>query len=222
MAGEQQEAVVDMSKCKTAVFTHATILCKAGLNDKALPMTTRKAYAGGQAATFIKMAVGEPWLCKAVTGATTPCHTSIGRTSLLVDLMAVVKRACEGDIPVLDEDPAVAGEGEDEEDPMNDIDALDMETPVKKSRKRARTVPSKYSYTPNACKNKVVVGTIREVPEEVDPNNEALRKVQLYIVDRRSIWMNLDAVDWAIKYMYAQNALKGVGFVRGDSAGPGN
>ena len=148
MAGEQQEAVVDMSKCKTAVFTHATILCKAGLNDKALPMTTRKAYFLGQASTFIKMAVGEPWLCKAVTGATTPCHTSIGRTSLLVDLMAVVKRACEGDIPVWDEDPAVAGEGEDEDDPMNDIDAFDMETPDKKiAEARSYCPPEVFVYS---------------------------------------------------------------------------
>ena len=219
MAGAGDEAKADMSKCKGAVFTHSTILCKAGLNEKPLPLTTRPGYVGPKKETFVKLSVRESWLCKAVTGSTTPSHTSIARTTLINDLLTSVKRACDGEIPA--EDSAVAGEGE-EEDPMNEIETGDVETPVKpkQTRKRARTVEQKYSYTPNAAKNKVVVAEMRQVPEEVDPNNTALRKVPLFIVDRRSVWIPLDDVDWAVKYMYAQNLLKGVGVVRGDSAGP--
>ena len=42
----------------------------------------------------------------------------------------------------------------------------------------------------------------------------------LFIWDRRSVWLSMDDVDWAVKYMYAQNVLKGVGYVPPDSAGP--
>ena len=60
----------------------------------------------------------------------------------------------------------------------------------------------------------------RQVPEEVDPTNEARRQITLFIMDRRTVWIPLTDVDWAVKYLYAQNQQKGVGHVRADSAGP--
>ena len=217
----QEEPVVDMTKCKTAQFSFSTILCKAGINERALPMTTRKVCHGEHVKTFVKLGVSEPWLRKAVTGSVTPSHTSISRTTLLDELLASVKQACDGEIPT--DDAVLTAEDEDVDDPMNEIDVGEAATPVttaKKSRKRVRITPPKYEYKPNAAKNKVVVVQHRQVPEEVDPNNEALRKIPLFIQDRRSVWMTLGDVDWAIKYLYAQNQLKGVGAVRPDSAGP--
>ena len=108
---------------------------------------------------------------------------------------------------------------------MNEIDVGEAETPpkpLKKSRKRSRA-PTKYAYSRKfRAKNKVVMVQHREVPEEVDPSNEALRNIYLYIVDRRTVWLPLGDVDWCIKYLYMQNELKGVGVVPGDSAGPSN
>ena len=223
MAAGQQEPVVDMSKCKAAVFSHSTILCKAGLNEKPLPMITRKACVGPKVETFVKMGVSEPWLCKAVTGSVTPSHTSISRTTLLDELLVSVKQACDGEIPSEDAAVVTAEDG-DEDDPMNEVDAGEAETPAKpakRTRKRPRTTPQKYTYAPNAAKNKVVVVQHQEVPEEVDPNSEALRKILLFIQDRRSVWIPITEVDWAVKYLYVQNRLKGVGHVGADSAGPG-
>ena len=223
MAGGQQESVIDMDKCKTAVFSHSVILCKAGLNEKPMPMVTCKHCVGSKVETFVKMAPGEQWLCKAVTGCATAAHTSFNRTSLLKDLLAHAKRACDGEIAA--EDAVVTAENEGEEDdPMDKIDAGDIETetptkPVKKGRKRARL--DGESYAPNAARNKIVVVEHRQVPEEIDPNDKALRKITLLVWDRRTVWLALADVDWAVKYLYAQNQQKGVGHVPADSTGPG-
>ena len=44
--------------------------------------------------------------------------------------------------------------------------------------------------------------------------------VTLYIVDRQQVWLDTLNVDWAVRYLYSQNLLKGVPLVDGDDAGP--
>ena len=215
-------AGLDMSKCKSAVFSKSTILCKAGLNERPLPIITKKATVGPTVVTFVKCTVSEPWLCKAVTGVTTAAHTSIGRTTLLDELLTVVKQACDGEIPTDDAEVTAEGpEDEDEDDPMNEVevDTGAAETPQPKKRKRGKSsTPPKY--TRSVAKNKVLTVDRREVAEEADPNNEALRKILLLIQDRRSVWIPIEDVDWLVKYMFAQNRLKGVKHVTADSTGP--
>ena len=56
-------------------------------------------------------------------------------------------------------------------------------------------------------------------PEE-EPNCQDFRKIRLYIVDRKTIWLHIEDVEWAVRYLYAQNLVKGVPLVPDDSQGP--
>ena len=57
-------------------------------------------------------------------------------------------------------------------------------------------------------------------PEE-DPNCKEVRNIRLYIEDRVQIWLDLADVDWAVRFLYVQNLLKGVALIHEDSPGPG-
>ena len=46
--------------------------------------------------------------------------------------------------------------------------------------------------------------------------------IALYIVDRRQIYIAAEHLDWAIRYLYTQNRLRGVPLVEGDDTGPGS
>ena len=39
--------------------------------------------------------------------------------------------------------------------------------------------------------------------------------------DRRAIWLSIDDVEWAVKYLFTQNTLEGVPLVYNEDAGPG-
>ncbi len=41
------------------------------------------------------------------------------------------------------------------------------------------------------------------------------------LVDRQQIWLDSDDVDWAVRYLYVQNLLRGVPLVAPTDAGPG-
>ena len=58
-------------------------------------------------------------------------------------------------------------------------------------------------------------------PEE-DPTGTERRKIRIYIEDRRQIWLDLADVEWAVRYLYIQNHLKGVPLIADDSTGPGD
>ena len=217
-------AGVDMTKCKPAAFQEAIILCKVGLLDKFEPLQTIRPPNAPSSEIYVNMSLKPGWLVKAVTGYYNPGHGSVYRTRLLKDLRLIVQRACEGDIPLEDES-AVAEEDDDNEehDPMDEIE---LETPTKLNRCKRRRVDnsSKQRRQFIANKHKVVVTEFPQVPPEVDPNTEARRKIKLYIEgrSRNQIYLHKQDVEWAVKYMYAQHVLKGVGVVPGDSAGPGN
>ena len=58
-------------------------------------------------------------------------------------------------------------------------------------------------------------------PEE-DPNCTEIRTVRLHIVDRQQIWLHIDDVEWAIRYLFAQNQFKkGIPLVTDDDEGHG-
>ena len=56
--------------------------------------------------------------------------------------------------------------------------------------------------------------------KETHPNSIETRLVRLYAVSKREIWMHIDDVNWAVKYLYAQHMLKGVAAVSPDDVGP--
>ena len=55
---------------------------------------------------------------------------------------------------------------------------------------------------------------------EVTDAAQGQRKIKLYVVDRRQIWHCIDDVEWAVRYLYTQNLLKGVPLVSDDSPRP--
>ena len=48
-----------------------------------------------------------------------------------------------------------------------------------------------------------------------------MRPVKLFIIDRKTVWLSIDDVAWAVRYLYEQAHLKGVPVVVDDDAGPG-
>ena len=212
-------AGVDMNKCKPAAFQEAIILCKVGLMDKFEPLQTTRPPNAPSSEIYVNMSLKPGWLVKAVTGYYNPGHGSIYRTTLLKDLRLIVQRAVEGDMPLQDASAVAEEDDNQEDDPMDEIE---LETPTKLNRCKRRRVDnsSKQRRQFIANKHKVVETEFPQVPPEVDPHCEANRKVRLYIADRKQVYLHQQDVDWAVKYMYAQNMLKGVGFVPGDSAGP--
>ena len=161
------------------------------------------------------MSLGEQWLCKAVTGVAT--HTSINRTTLLKDLLKWVVRASDGEIPTNDDAVVTADDDDHGADPMDDIDV--EAAPIEgadRGRKRARGQVKKA----NAARGKLLTVELPATCPELDPNSTEKRNVTLLIQDRKTVWLLLEDVDWAVKYLYAQNMLKGVASVSPEDEGP--
>ena len=100
------------------------------------------------------------------------------------------------------------------DDPMNDIDAPAAETPRK-------TRGSGVKRSRNLANNgKVVTVELPLMSPEMYPNCKHKYKARLFVEHRSQVWLHLDDVNWAVKYMYSQYVLKGVAYVRPDDAGP--
>ena len=184
-------------------------------------MTTRNELLDNAAKLFAKMDVREPWLCKAVTGNSVPKHTSIRRVELLRDLLVKhVIPACDGQ----DVGSLIKGQdSEDEEEDPNELDPMD-EVQVTEAapavagnkRKRNAAYPRRNR---NSARGKFLKCEMPEKCPEAFPDCGAKRIVRLYVHYKRTVWLLLKDVDWAVKYMYAQNVLKGVASVAQNDAG---
>ena len=75
-------------------------------------------------------------------------------------------------------------------------------------------------YKNHVSKTVVMVDMPVRCPEE-DASCTDMRTVTLYIADRKSIWVALSDVEWAIKYLFVQNYLKGVPLIPDDDVGSG-
>ena len=62
--------------------------------------------------------------------------------------------------------------------------------------------------------------TAPAVTPEEDPMSTSTRTIQLYVVDRKQVWLDLDDVEWALRVLYMQFVLKGVPVVSPDDTGP--
>ena len=92
------------------------------------------------------------------------------------------------------------------------------------TRTRGRGVggdPSKRTrYQQNKAKNRLVTVTAPAVSPEEDPRSTSTRTIQLYVVDRKQVWLHIDDVEWALRFLHMQFVLKGVPVVSPDDAGP--
>ena len=111
---------------------------------------------------------------------------------------------------------------DDEYDRMNEIDsasatfdpapgrAILLETD-RRGRRR---------YYKNSVKNCIVTVKVASRCPEVDPNCTQMRPVKLFITDRKTVWMSINDVAWAVRYLFEHHHLKGVPLVADDDAGP--
>ena len=186
---------------------------KGGALKKYLPMTTMNVGCGSNKRQFVKLGKNEYWLSMAISGMSS--RYTFARTTLLEDILKVIRDCCNGETV-----PNVMVMAEDDEyDPMS---AVQVENPAaNKKRKRSGTESDRIRYYKTLCKDQVIeVNMPLHAPEE-KPNSTEKAKIKLFVKDRKQIWLDLDNVTWAVRYLYAQNFLKGVPVVDAASPGPG-
>ena len=87
----------------------------------------------------------------------------------------------------------------------------------------AKTDTSRTRYTKNFAKGKILQIQMPVHAPEVDPEGVGgTCDVSLYIVDRQQVWIDYTNMDWAVRYLYVQNLLRGVPLVDPNDAGPGS
>ena len=74
-------------------------------------------------------------------------------------------------------------------------------------------------YLQNRAKNTILALDMPVRCPEEDPDCTEVRQIRLYVVDRITLWLHIDDVEWAVRYLYVQNLLKGVPLVLDDSIG---
>ena len=210
-------ASVNMTGFKPVRFSFGQIHVSGGLAGKPQPVNSKTVgdSAGEGNMTFVKMSSGEQWLTCATTGQRRYSGGSFGRTSLLDELRDKVQKYCDG------EGPSSSGDAmpSDDYDPMMEVEQeqVDGESPIKtkgQGQKRVR-------YYRNAAKNSVATFPMLVRCPEEDPECTEVRNIRVHVMDRKVLWLHIDDVDWAVRYLYVQNLLKGVPLVSEDSPGPG-
>ena len=218
VTGRMMPGPIDMRPCRPMEMISGKVHLQGGLCRKALPADTHCVQVGPTKKTFVKMTKGETWLLAAVTGMKAQ-NTSIQRTTLIETLRGYVEKACSGELKARDVDAPAA-----EEDPMNEVDDDQPNQPVKKRAKAASASAARVRYAPksNHAKQKVLEVEVPENCPEVDPRGLETRTVSLFIIDRKQVWLCADDIDWAVRYLYAQNFLRGVPLLDPTDQGPGS
>ena len=206
LTADAQSAVAErtLHGFKPVEFAWGQILCRGGQNRKPLPLSTLKVMVQGQPHQFARMALREPWLCKAVTGQTCPQRTSIGRTTLLSQIHARIKQACDGN--------GDSANADLKSDPMNEVDASAQ--PPEAKRRRTSSRPR------NKVKNSCLCFDFPSKCPTMHPDCTEMRSITVYVKDRSQIWLDIEDVAWAVEYMFDQNVLKGVAAVPPGDTGP--
>jgi hypothetical protein len=179
-----------------------TVHIAGGYVTKAIPVRSRtEADENGTDVAFVKLSTNEHWL---------QASTRIGfrgSTSLLQHLHDKIKNLCDGT-----ESVHVPGEY----DPMNEVGQDDADKKAISPMVRRTGGKRTRYYRNHGSKTVVTVDMPIRCPEE-DAACTDMRTVTLYIKDRKSIWVALSDVDWAIKYLFVQNYLKGVPLISDDA-----
>ena len=197
---------------RPAKFEFSKVHFCGGLLKKPMPLTTKKVTVHNGEKIFVKMSASEPWLIGAVTGQKS--HGMLCRTTLLTTLHSFVEQACNGELDTR----AAEEQGGDEYDPMQEIEVDDGTH--SRSRGGGEDPSKRARYQKNQAKNRLLTITAPAVCPEEDPMSTSTRTIQLYVVDRKQVWLDIDDVEWALRFLYMQFVLKGVPVVSPDDAGP--
>ena len=200
-------------------FEYGKVHMSGGFTAKKSAMKSKTVEdAAGIEKHFVKMAASEPWLVLPTTGSANKNVSSIERTSLLGDLRDRIAQLCDGGQSTEANPPPA------EYDPMMELemgtgsstDVIAAGKPAGRSAKLQR-----WRYTQNAAKHCITSIDMPYECPEVGPNTTKITTVSVYVEDRKTIWLSIDDVEWALTYLFTQNQLKGVPLVDDDDAGPG-
>ena len=210
-------AKVNLHGFSPVKFVFGAIQISGGHVKKPMPVIAKTVtnQSGTANMTFVKLSTNEPWLQYATTGHKRSSGGSFGRTSLLEALREKVLTFCNDAAPSSSGD-AIAAE---EYDPMMEVEQPEEDTDTTPSKIK-RQGQKRMRYLTNPVKDSVVTFAMPVRCPEEDPDCTAVRNIKLYIVDRKTIWLHIDDVEWAVRYLYVQNFLKGVPLVPDDSSGP--
>ena len=205
-------ATADLAKAFRPVkFEFSQVHFSGGLLKRPMPITTKKVTVHNGEKIFVKIRRDQGWLVGAVSGQKS--HGLLCRTTLIDTLHSFVEQACNGELDTR----AAEEEGGDEYDPMQEIE-VDDDT---HSRSRGGQSKARVRYPrENKAKNRLVTVTVPAVSPEEDPMSTSTRTIQLYVVDRKQVWLDIDDVEWALRFLYMQFVLRGVPVVSPDDTGP--
>ena len=209
-------ASVDTTGFKPVKLSFGQVHISGGYGSKSMPATSQTVdYPGDSTSTFVKMAATEAWLVFATTGQTRATTSSFGRTSLLEHLREKIQQFCDGEMST---SSSVAMDSEDY-DPMQEVEQEQGGSEVSPYRTKSQG-PKRMRYYKNHVKNSVVTLDMPVRCPREDPSCTVVRQIWPYITDRKTIWLHIDDVEWAVRFLYVQNLLKGVPLVSDDSTGP--
>ena len=206
-------ATPSMAGFKPVKFSLGHVLVSGGHVRAPIPVTSKTVSDpnGYADMTFVKMARSEQWLALATTGQKKYSRAWSGRRSLLDDLQAKIRNYKAG--WVWSSSCAAMTSGDYEPTMVVEQDQAGSEFSLKinrqgRKRKRSSRNPARDSIAtfdmPVRC------------PEE-DPHCTDVRQIRLYVVDRSVVWLHMNDLEWAMRYLYVQNLLKGVPLVPDDS-----
>ena len=189
-----------------AQFRHGQVLMTGGALDNTtfMPMTTQAVSEGENQKVFCKLAIREQWLNKAICGNKHRDSVSCG-LKLFHDLHKIVHRIWTSRSPG-GAAAAVAEAAAVTDDPMNDVAGGDDDGHPEKRRRRG--ILAERRTRANPCKGKVFKWNCPSLCPEAYPGNKETRCISLLILDHQTIWLSIDDVDWAVKYLYAQYMVK--------------
>jgi hypothetical protein len=228
MAGPVDLSVVpgiDMTGFSKLQVVRDKVQVRVGAMKKAVPITTQRVGVGPSAMDFVHLQSHETWLSLAVTGNSkvSPKH-ALGRTGLLQVLHQAVGDICSGTLDLGADDNDNENDGEDF-DPMNAVDVADGDPEAQADNGQASETgggkAKRARLGKNPAKNKVVSYELPSHPPELGVEENVERRIKLYIKDRKQIWLHINDLEWAVRYLYIQDFLKGVPRVSPDSTGPG-
>ena len=134
-----------------------------------------------------------------------------GRTSLLDDLQDKIRNYKAGWVW----SSSCAAMASDDYDPMMEVEQDQEFSPKIKRQGQKRKRASR-----NLALDSIATFDMLVRCPEKGPHCTEVRQIRLYVVDRSVVWLHMDDVEWAVRYLYVQNLLKGVPLVPDDSTGP--
>ena len=154
---------------------------------------------------FVKMSGIDRWLQRCVCG--TPSQglkDKSSRRMTLIDIMRMqIRRLCDG----LDNPGNVqhSATNDDDYDPMEDL----ADASVIKGKSDSKRVVGVYTkgrarYYAMRRKDCIVTVNLPMQCREIAPLCQKMRPAKVFIVDRRTIWLSVDDVPWAIRWLFDQ------------------